>query len=99
MEQKENLSKASKVSSSSNSKSNKSSNSSHITNCTYACFTQQTVDDLTKGLGNMFITNNRALMMQKVAEWCLVGREDTNYNNSTTFKEAWYHEDKNKRKK
>ena len=37
--------------------------------------------------------------MQEISEWCLVGGEYADYNNSITFREAWDHEDKNERKK
>ena len=44
----------------------------------------------------MRITKNTSLSMQEIAEWYLVGEEDTNYNNLILFKESWYHEDENK---
>ena len=78
MEQKENSSTASKVSLSSNSESNNSSDSSHVADCTCAKLTQQSDNDLTKGLDDMRITENTALSTQKMFEWCLVGGEDTN---------------------
>ena len=59
-EQKEKSSTASKVSSSSNNESNNSSDSSPVVNCTCVKLTQQPVDDLTKGLDNMCITENAA---------------------------------------
>ena len=99
MEQKENSSLASKVSSSSDRKSNYSSSSSHIINCTHAKLTQQAVNYLAKGLGNIPITKYTALSMQDIAEWCLVGGEDSNYNNPITFKGVWYYEDKDKHMK
>ena len=47
----------------------------------------------------MRINENAALTMQETAEWCLVGGEDSDYNNPTTFKEAQDHEDKHEHKK
>ena len=75
-EQKENLSTDSKVSSSSDSKSTNSSDYSHVANRTHAKRTQQSDNDLTKGLDDMRITENAALSMQAIAEWCLVGGEN-----------------------
>ena len=47
----------------------------------------------------MRITENAALSMQEIFEWCLVGGKDSDCNNPITFKEAWDHEDENERKK
>ena len=47
----------------------------------------------------MCITENISLSMQEVAEWCLVGGEHADYNNSIMFREAWDHERKSKFKK
>ena len=58
-EQKEKSSTVSNVSSSSNSKSNNSIDS-HVADCTHAKLTQQPVDDFTKGLDDMRITENAA---------------------------------------
>ena len=60
-DQKEKSSTASKVSSSRNNESNKSSDSSHVADCTRAKLSQQSDDDLTRGLDDMFITENTAL--------------------------------------
>ena len=43
----------------------------------------------------MRITESAALSMQDIAKRCLVGVKDVDYNNPITFKETWYHEDKN----
>ena len=47
----------------------------------------------------MRITENAALSMQEIAEWCLVVGEDADYNNPITFQEAWDYEEENKAKK
>ena len=75
------------------------SDSSHVANRTCAKRTQQSDNDLTKGLDYMHITANTALSMQEIAEWRLVGGEDADYNNPIRFQEAWDHEEENERKK
>ena len=47
----------------------------------------------------MSITESAALSMQEIAEWCLVGGEDADYNNPITFWEAWDHKDENEHNK
>ena len=39
----------------------------------------------------MRITKTAALTMNNIAEWCLVGGEDADYVNPTTFDKAWNH--------
>ena len=70
-----------------------------LANRTRTKLIQQSVDDLTKGLDDMRITENESFLMQEIAEWCLVGGEDADYNYPITFKEAWDHEDRNEREK
>ena len=47
----------------------------------------------------MCITEYAALSMQEISECCLLGGEDSDYNNPITFQEAWDHEEENKSKK
>ena len=47
----------------------------------------------------MRITENALLSMQEIADQCLVGGEDADYNNPITFQEAWDYEEENKAKK
>ena len=79
------------------SKNKKLDKSSHVADCTCSKLLQQAKDNLVGEMNRMRITKTAALTMHDIAEWCLVGRKESNYVNPATFDEASNHQDEDER--
>ena len=82
---------------SSDDEDEESDNLGNIADRTRAKLSQQGEDNLVINLNRMRISETAALLMQELVEWCLVGGEDADYTNPTTFNNTWNHVDENER--
>ena len=73
---------------SSDNEEEESDNSGNIADRTRAKLSQQDEDDLVVDLNRMRISETAALSMHELVKWCLVGGEDADYMNLTTFDDA-----------